>query len=128
MKLGYTLIFVQDVAKTAEFYQKAFGLSVGFAAESGRYIEMATGSTALGFVDEAFVKSSGGQFTPNRAGAQAPGFEIAFVTDKVQEAMDKAVENGATLLAAPQMKPWGQLVGLVSDLNGVIVEICAPMG
>ncbi|MDR6644219.1 putative glyoxalase superfamily protein PhnB [Luteibacter sp. 1214] len=25
-------------------------------------------------------------------------------------------------------KPWGQRVGHLRDLNGVIVEICSPMG
>jgi len=127
MKLGYTLIYVQDVAKTGAFYQKAFGLSVKFAAESGLYIEMETGSTSLGFVDEALVKNSGAQFTPNRAGAPAAGFEIAFVTDDVQAAVDHAVISGATLLAPPEQRPWGQLVAYVADLNGVIVEICSPM-
>lgn len=48
MKLGYTLFYVDDVAKTMDFYEKAFGLKKGFAHED-QYGEMITGETKLIF-------------------------------------------------------------------------------
>ena len=38
MKLGYTLIYVDDVVATMKFYEKAFGLKRGFLHESKRSI------------------------------------------------------------------------------------------
>ncbi len=40
---GYTLIYVDDVVKTMNFYEKAFGLEAGFLHESKDYGEMKTG-------------------------------------------------------------------------------------
>jgi uncharacterized glyoxalase superfamily protein PhnB len=55
-------------------------------------------------------------------------FEIAFSTDEVNSAFEKAVENGAKVVKKPEQKPWGQTVAYVSDDFGTIVEICTPMG
>jgi lactoylglutathione lyase len=55
-------------------------------------------------------------------------FEIAFSTENVQEAFDKAILNGAKELNIPVEKPWGQTVAYVQDEFGTIVEICTPMG
>lgn len=57
MKLGYTLIYVDDVKKTMKFYEKAFGLKSGFRHESNQYGEMVTGDTKLGFVHHDTAKS-----------------------------------------------------------------------
>ncbi len=127
MKFGYTLIFVEDVLQTADFYQKAFGISIRFTSESKLYVEMETGTTALGFVSEKFVAESGTSFTKNRTSQPAAGIEIAFVTDNVQAAFDTAVAAGAHPKAAPTVKPWGQTVASVTDLNGVLVEFCSPI-
>jgi len=35
MKLGYILLYVDDVPRTAEFYERAFGLEMAFLHESG---------------------------------------------------------------------------------------------
>ncbi|MFN9476991.1 MAG: VOC family protein, partial [Rickettsiales bacterium] len=35
MKFGYTIIYVKDIKQTVDFYQRAFGLSLKFYAESG---------------------------------------------------------------------------------------------
>jgi uncharacterized glyoxalase superfamily protein PhnB len=39
----------------------------------------------------------------------------------------KAVKVGATVVREQKTKPWGQVVGYVRDLNGVIVEIGSPV-
>ncbi len=127
MKFGYTFIFVENVLQTANFYEKAFGISVRFIPESKLYVEMETGATALGFVSEKFVAESGASFTKNRTGQPAAGIEIAFVTDYVQAAFDKAVAVGAHPIATPTVKPWEQTVALVKDLNGVLVELCSAI-
>lgn len=127
MKLGYVILFVPDVAATATFYEKAFGLKRRFEPESGEYIEMDTGGTALGFTSEEFVRKSGMEFTALRAADKPPAIEIALIADDVAEAVARATKAGAKLVKRPEVKPWGQTVAVVYDLNGALVELCTKM-
>jgi lactoylglutathione lyase len=127
MKFGYTILYVEDVLKTVEFYQKAFSMSVKFVHESNQYAELTTGETTLAFASEALAQSHGTSFRLNRRGEGAPGFEIAFVTKDVHEAFTHAVQNGALPISSPVQKPWGQVVSYVEDNNGILVEICSPI-
>ena len=124
MKLGYTIIYVKDVKQTVAFYQQAFSLSLKFMTETGEYAEMNTGEATLAFVAEAFAKTNGLNFKPNQAGQLAPGIEIVLVTANIEQAFAQAVNAGATKIAAPELKPWGQTVGYVMDNNGIIIELC----
>ena len=47
MKLGYTIIYVLNVAESLSFFESAFGLSRRFLHESGDYGELETGETTL---------------------------------------------------------------------------------
>jgi catechol 2,3-dioxygenase-like lactoylglutathione lyase family enzyme len=127
MNLGYVLFYVADVAATATFYEKAFGLKRRFAPESGQYIEMETGATALGFVAEAFVRKSGMEFAALDPKGKPPAVEIALIADDVAEAVARAAKAGAIIVKPPEVKPWGQTVAYVRDLNGALVELCTKM-
>ena len=56
------------------------------------------------------------------------GFEIALVTGDVAAAHARAVAAGAREMAAPVAKPWGQVVSYVRCPDGVLVELCTPVG
>ncbi|MFT4976724.1 MAG: lactoylglutathione lyase [Myxococcota bacterium] len=127
MKLGYTIFYVPDVPAALAFYEAAFGLKVRFVTDEGDYGELETGATVLAFAGEALAGSHGFSFDPQRP-PHRPAMELALVTDDVQAAYDRALTAGATSLAAPSRKPWGQEVCYVSDLNGFTVEICTPVG
>jgi uncharacterized glyoxalase superfamily protein PhnB len=127
MKFGYTIIYVLDVLKTAEFYAAAFGLTARFVHESGAYAELETGETTLAFAQEDFAPTAG-QFALNRPNAKASGAEVGFVTPDVAKAYQQALDAGAVSALPPQTKPWGQVVSYVRDLNGFLVEICSPVG
>ncbi len=126
MKLGYVILYVPDVVKAAEFYERAFGLTRKFVHESG-YAEMLTGDTALGFVAETLRDANGVDAQNNRPNTIAAGIEIAFITTDVQAAYDQAISAGAVAYKAPSQKPWGQTVAYVRDLNGCLVELCTPI-
>lgn len=126
MQLGYLIIFVEDVLSTVKFYEKAFGLELKFLHDSQMYAELLTGESTLAFAQEDFAKSNS-DFELNRLDRPAAGFEIGLVSDKVEKAYQKALDAGATQVVAPHQKPWGQTVGYLKDLNGVLVEICSPM-
>ena len=126
MKLGYVLLYVEDVPKTVAFYEKAFGLECQMVHEMG-YAEMKTGDTALGFVAHAAAETLGHSYRRTRSDETPPGVEIAFVDDDVDAAYAKALEAGAAAVSAPEAKPWGQTVSYVRDLDGFLVEICSPV-
>ena len=128
MHFGYTIIYVADVPATLLFYHKAFGLEQGFLHESAQYGELVTGDTKLAFASEDLSKSNDIKFTSNRLNSNPAGFEIALVTEDVSKAFKKAIDAGALSVQEPKQKPWGQTVAYVRDLNGVLVEICSPMG
>lgn len=126
MKLGYVILYVPDVAAAVAFYERAFGLARRFVHESGTYAEMETGGTALAFASEALVQTLG--TVPSRPGERPAAFEVGLVTDDVPAAVMRATEAGAALVRDPETKPWGQIVAYVRDLNGVLVELCTPVG
>jgi lactoylglutathione lyase len=128
MKLGYTLLYVDDVARTQAFYEKAFGLARGFLHESGQYGEMETGETRLGFVHHETASSHGFEYERMSPGKTPAAFELGLVTEDVAGAFDRAVGAGATAVSEPRKKPWGQVVSYVRDCNGFLVELCSPMG
>ncbi len=126
MKFGYTILYVADVEKTIAFYELAFRLRRSFVHESG-YGEMISGETKLAFANIDLVKSNDVSFRPASTHEPSPAFEIAFVTDDVAHAFKTAVDAGATPIAEPKQKLWGQTVGYVRDINGFIVELCSPI-
>ena len=127
MKLGYTLLYVDDVKKTMNFYAKAFGLKKGFLHESNEYGEMITGETKLGFVHHNTAKSHGFKYEKINLKKKAPGIEIGLVAADVEKAFSKAIRSGAKPVSKPIKKPWGQVVSYVKDCNGFLVEICSEV-
>lgn len=129
MKFAYTIIYVNDVEKTIEFYEKAFCLKRRFIHESGGYAELETEGVTLSFASHEMIKMHLGELkvTPLISLKDPAGIEIAFVTADVTKAYQHAIEAGAISLAAPQRKPWGQEVAYVRDINGMLVELASPM-
>ncbi len=129
MKLGYTIIYVPNVAQSLDFFERAFGLSRRFLHESGDYGELETGETTLAFASNALGRENFHDgFVAASESAQPLGMEIALVTSEVAQAHAKALVCGAKELKAPQSKPWGQTVSYVRCPAGTLVEICSPVG
>jgi len=127
MKFGYTIIYVPDVLASVEFFEKAFGLQRRFVHESG-YAEMDTGTTALAFASHDLGKSNlPAGYVKASQSAQPLGMEIALVTEDVAKAHLRALAEGATSIAEPLTKPWGQTVSYVRCPDGTLVEICSPV-
>ena len=129
MKLGYTIVYVPDVAASLSFFENACGLTRRFLHESGDYGELDTGPTTLAFASLALGDTNFPEGFVAASDSQRPlGMEIALVTDTVAAAHAEALVNGATELKAPETKPWGQTVSYVRCPAGVLVELCSPMG
>ncbi|WP_392531910.1 VOC family protein [Nostoc sp. C117] len=126
MKFGYTVIWVDDVVKTVEFYEKAFGLVRRTIQDMGQFTwaEIETGSTTLAFssTSEAQKLFPGG-FHPNHPTQSPSLIQISFITPDVGSAYMRAIGAGAKALNAPIAQPWGQTIARVRDLNGVLVSL-----
>ncbi|WP_028627347.1 VOC family protein [Metapseudomonas resinovorans] len=129
MKFGYTIAYVSDVRSTLEFFGLAFGLPARFLHESGDYGELETGATTLAFASHELgdMNLPGGHVRANES-SQPLGIEIALVTCDVPAAHQRALAAGAQELAAPQERPWGQVVSYLRCPDGLLVELCSPMG
>ena len=129
MRFGYTILYVEDVAASLAFYERAFGQSRSFVHESGQYGELDTGATALAFASHelAALNLPGAHRLPEAHSATPTNFEICFVTEDVEAGYARALEGGAETVSPPQTKPWGQDVAYVRDPDGNLVEIASPV-
>ncbi len=125
MKLGYVILYVENVAETLAFYKAAFGFEQKMLHESGDYGEVVGGETTLAFAERKMIAIMIGQ--PTEPNPDAPSFELDFMTDDVAGAVAKAVSAGALLVQEPEDTPWGQTVAYVSDNSGFLIEICTPV-
>ncbi len=128
IKFRYTILYVPDVEQALSFYERVFDFERKFIAPDFSYGELLTGETTLSFASIELAKTTLVKgFIESNIKQDPFAIEIGFTTFEVEALVEKAVANGATLLAAPAKKPWGQVVAYVRDLNGFLVEICSPM-
>ncbi len=125
MKLKYTILYVESVKATLEFYEKSFGFKAKFLHDAGDYGELDTGETTLSFSSLRLMSDLGKN--PARPSPNSPVFEIAFETNDVRQWLNQAIESGATLIQDVKEEPWGQTTSYVSDPNGFLIEICSPV-
>ncbi len=125
MIFRYTILYVDDVPSSLDFFEKAFGLKRGVLHEGGDYGELITGETKLAFSSRELMR----QLDKNPASpeADAPTFEIAFETDDVAAALRRALDAGAALIQDVRDEPWGQTTSYVADRNGYLIEICTAV-
>jgi len=129
VKFAYTIVYVPDVAASLEFFTRAFGIERRFLHESGTYGELETGATTLSFAaHELGEMNFPGGHVEAHSSAKALGMEIALTTSDVPAAHQRAIAAGATELAPPKEKPWGQVVSYVRCPDGTLVELCTPIG
>lgn len=129
VKFAYTILYVNDVTKSVEFYETAFGLTRKFVSPENDYGELLVGETTLSFASIALAKSNlSAGFTESNLANKPFGIEIGFTTENVEETIKKAKEAGAIITENPKTKPWGQTVAYLRDIDGFLIEICTPMG
>lgn len=128
IKFAYTILYVEDVVKAMDFYQRAFGFSEKMLAPDNTYGEVASGETTLSFAVKSLAQSNlKNGFIESDLSKPPFGIEIGFTTDDVEGVIREAVAAGARLIEEPKTKPWGQVVAYVRDLDGFLVEICSEM-
>ncbi|OAE27880.1 hypothetical protein AXG93_2334s1030 [Marchantia polymorpha subsp. ruderalis] len=123
-KFAYTVVYVPDVQEAVDFYQKAFGVNCRSVDDSKRWGEMESGATTIAFtpLKQRETKLTGGVQTADLS-EQRHNVELSFSYPDVDAAFKHAVEAGAVPVAHPEDKEWGQRVGYVRDINGVMIRI-----
>ena len=128
MKYRYTIIYVENVKETIEFYEKAFGFTKKFVTPENDYGELISGETTIAFASIELGNSNFKNGFRIIDDNQKPfGVEMAFVTENIESDFQKALEMGATEFEPLTEKPWGQKVGYLRDNNGFLIEICTPV-
>jgi lactoylglutathione lyase len=125
-----SVFFVADVEETLAFYNRTLDIPTYYLHPSRGYGELQTGTTLLAFISQKFIEETdlfgSISIVYPRPGEPTIGAQVAFMTDKLDEVWQKAVDAGAVVHKAPALKPWGQTVGFLFDPNGVIVELQSP--
>jgi catechol 2,3-dioxygenase-like lactoylglutathione lyase family enzyme len=126
MPLGHIIFYVPDVAATVDFYETAFGFQKHRDNRASGTVDMISGKMIISFLSEATAKALGHPFTPLRPDSPPPGIELILERVEVLPAYIRALLAGATPIEEPALNALGQMVAVVRDLNGVMVELCAP--
>lgn len=122
MTLSYTVLYVQNVRASVDFYQAAFGLELRFVHESGDYAEMNTGETTLAFCAHALAEQIVHKPYTKAELARPVAGQIGFAVEDVRRAFERAVASGASVCAEPEIKPWNFESAMVQDIDGHLVE------
>lgn len=128
MKFAYTILYVESVPETIDFYERAFGFVRKFVTPEQDYGELLSGETTIAFASLELGRSNFSQgFQPITNTGKPIGIEMAFVTENIEQDFQRALDAGATEYEPLVQKPWGQQVGYVRDNNGFLIEICTPV-
>ncbi|MEI8280627.1 MAG: VOC family protein [Bacteroidota bacterium] len=128
IQFAYTILYVEDVTRTISFYEKAFGFKQKFITPDNSYGEIISGETTLSFASKTLANSNlHDGFIESDLNQKPFGIEIGFTTQNVSNTLRIAIEAGATMIAEPKTKPWGQVVAYIRDIDGFLIEICTPV-
>lgn len=128
MKYAYTILYVENVAETIAFYEKAFGFSRKLLTPENDYGELISGETTIAFASIELGNANFKRGFEKISNSKKPfGVELAFTTDDIEKDFQNAINSGATEFEPLTEKPWGQKVGYLRDNNGFLIEVCTPM-
>lgn len=128
IKFGYTILYVEDVEKSIEFYENVFGFTRKFISPDNDYGELSTGETTLSFASKKMAAQNlNDGFIESSLEDKPFAIELGFITEDVGDLVQKATSFGAVLVTEPKKKPWGQIVAYVRDTDGFLLEICTPI-
>lgn len=128
MKYAYTILYVENVTDTIQFYENAFGFERKFITPENDYGELITGETTISFASIQLAHSNLEKGFEKMTPSKNPfGIELAFTTETLEIDFQTALDAGATEFSPIKEKPWGQKVGYVRDNNGFLIELCTPI-
>jgi predicted enzyme related to lactoylglutathione lyase len=126
LTFGSVVIYVDDVSAVLDFYDRAFGLEARFYDATVGFAELGSdGAIALASHEAGEFMMPGAY--PRPTSDRRSGVEIAFWTDDVPAAFERAVAAGANAITWPRAMPWGQTVAYVESVEGTIIGFVTPV-
>ena len=124
MRLDGFGLFVEDMGKMVRFYRDVLGFEIKETEDTSNVYLVKDGTLFLLYGRKAFEKMTRRRYEYIKG--LNGHFEIALYVDtfkEVDEAYNKAVQNGATSVLAPELEPWGQRTCYIADPEGNLIEI-----
>lgn len=124
MKLDGFGLLVEDMARMIRFYRDVLGFEIKEDEDTSNVYLVKDGTLFLLYGRKDFEKLTGRRYEYIKG--LNGHFEIALYVDtfeEVDEAFNKAIENEATAVLKPEMKPWGQRTCYIGDPEGNLIEI-----
>ena len=124
MRLDGFGILVQDMPRMIRFYRDVLGFEIKEDEDTSNVYLVKDGTLFLLYGRKDFEKLTGRRYEYIKG--LNGHFEIALYVDtfeQVDEAFNKAIENGATEVLKPELEPWGQRTCYIGDPEGNLIEI-----
>jgi predicted enzyme related to lactoylglutathione lyase len=118
---------VSDLARSLEFYERAFGWPRNEWIDYGNYVELLPpGGGALGLFERAgFASMVGGAPVDVPEGSVAPAYLYVRVED-VEATVARLEEAGGRPLSPLAGRSWGERAAWFGDPDGNVVAVAEP--
>lgn len=131
MKLANIRLLVTDFPASYAFWADVMQLPVAYGPETPNapsgYAYLTLGDTGIELFNRDGFAQSIGLAAPQGAGN--PQAIVVLKVDDVKATYADLVARGATAVAEPKDRPeWGATTAHISDPDGNIVELYAPLG
>jgi lactoylglutathione lyase len=114
-RIGYVILYVEDLEASTAFYRDVVGLPYKFT-DAG-YAEFGTEGTKF-----ALYERRRAEWLTGRSVAPGPAAEIVIVVEDVDACAERLSERGVTVLSGPADRPWGHRTLHIADPDGFVVE------
>ena len=122
-----TILYVNNVQKSVDFYKNVFGFKTKFMTPKKNYGEITLGEITIAFASMELANYNlKNDIIENNVHSKPSGAELVFSTENVDDLMEKAKKAGAMEVKKTMLKPWRQKVGYLKDNNGFLIEISTP--
>jgi catechol 2,3-dioxygenase-like lactoylglutathione lyase family enzyme len=124
VSVGAITIFTEDLARSRDFYEAAFGKSVIFEDENSAVFKF--GETVINVLAVAAAPElvEPGPVAPPNAGIRAV---MSVEVPDVDAVCAELAQRGVTLLNGPMNRPWGLRTASFTDPSGHVWELAQPL-
>jgi len=114
-RIGYVILYVEDLVVSVGFYRDVVGLAYKFT-DAG-YAEFEAGGVRF-----ALYERRRAEWLTGRTVVPGAGGEVVVMVDDVDAWADRLAARGVEVLSGPADRPWGHRTMHVADPDGFVVE------
>jgi predicted enzyme related to lactoylglutathione lyase len=123
-RLGLVILAVEQLARSAAFYDQAFGWRR--TVDSPVYVELALpGGMRLGLYDRHAFRRTIGHMPATRP-TEVTATELYVYVDDLDAAVTNVCGAGGRILSPAAARDWGDVVGYLADPDGNVLALARP--